>query len=429
MPVADSLKPGVRRRELLGWASYDFANSGYSTVVLTAVFNAYFVGVVAGGVSWATFAWTLTVAVSSLLVALVSPPLGAWADRRGARKKLLALCTVGCVVATAALATAGPNTILLAALLVIASNVCYCIGESLIASFLPDLARPETIGRVSGWGWGVGYFGGMLTLGLSLAWLLSASSRGTTAAQAVPQTMLITAVVFALASLPTFFLLRERSAHGGGPVAQMPEVGAWQQLRRSIGSLNAFPDLRRLLLCMTCYQAGIAVVIALAAVYAEQQMGFSQTDTMMLVFTVNIAAAVGAFGFGSLQDRIGHRLALAITLVGWVAMTLMAGLGESRVQFWVAAGLAGRCIGASQSCGRAMVGLLAPAPRLAEFYGLWSLAVRLAAVIGPITYGAVTWMSGGNHRLAILGTGLFFVAALAVLRTVDVERGAKLRSV
>jgi UMF1 family MFS transporter len=429
LPVADSLKPGVRRREFLGWAAYDFANSGYTTVVLTAVFNAYFVGVVAGGESWATFVWTLAVAVSSLIVAVVSPPLGAWADRRGARKTLLAMSTVGCVVATAALASAGPDTVLLAVLLVIVSNVCYCIGESLIASFLPDLARPEAIGRVSGWGWGVGYFGGMLTLGLSLAWLLSAASRGTTAALAVPQTMLITAVVFALASLPTFFLLRERPARPADSAVVNAEVGIWQQLRRSIGSLHAFPDLKRLLLCMTCYQAGIAVVIALAAVYAEQQMGFSQTDTMMLVFTVNIASAVGAFGFGSLQDRMGHRLALALTLVGWVAMTLIAGLGESRVQFWVAAALAGLCIGASQSCGRAMVGLLAPEPRLAEFYGLWSLAVRVAAVIGPITYGAVTWVSGGNHRLAILGTGLFFVAALAVLRTVDVERGARLRSV
>ena len=429
MPVADALKPGVRRRELLGWASYDFANSGYTTVVLTAVFNAYFVGVVAGGASWATFAWTLAVAISSLIVAVVSPPLGAWADRRGARKMLLALSTVGCVAATAALAAAGPDTMLLAALLVIISNVCYCVGESLIASFLPDLARPESIGRVSGWGWGVGYFGGMLTLGLSLAWLLSAASRGTTAAQAVPETMLITAVVFALASLPTFFLLRERPARGADPAARRLPVGAWQQLRRSIGSLKEFPDLRQLLLCMTCYQAGIAVVIALAAVYAEQQMGFSQTDTMILVFTVNIASAVGAFGFGSLQDRIGHRLALAMTLVGWVAMTLIAGLGESRAQFWGAAVLAGLCIGASQSCGRAMVGLLSPESRLAEFYGLWSLAVRVAAVIGPITYGAVTWISGGNHRLAILGTGVFFLAALALLRTVDVARGARLRSV
>jgi UMF1 family MFS transporter len=169
LPVADALKPDVRRREVLGWAAYDFANSGYTTVVLTAVFNAYFVGVVAGGASWATFAWTLAVALSSVIVAVISPPLGAWADRVGARKRLLAVSTVGCVIATAALATAGPDTILLAAFLVIVSNVCYCIGESLIASFLPDLARPEAIGRVSGWGWGVGYFGGMLTLGLSLA--------------------------------------------------------------------------------------------------------------------------------------------------------------------------------------------------------------------------------------------------------------------
>lgn len=429
MPVTDALKPDVRRRELLGWAAYDFANSGYTTVVLTAVFNAYFVGVVAGGASWATFAWTLAIAVSSMIVAVISPPLGAWADRRGARKTVLAASTLGCVLATAALASAGPNTILLAALLVIVSNVCYCIGEALIASFLPDLARPEAIGRVSGWGWGVGYFGGMLTLGLSLAWLLSASSRGGTAAQAVPHTMLITAVVFALASLPTFFLLRERASPPAVPSSRHGESGAWQQLRHSLGSLRNFPDLKRLLVCMTCYQAGIAVVIALAAVYAEQQMGFSQTDTMMLVFAVNIASAVGAFGFGSLQDRIGHRRALAITLIGWVAMTVIAGLGETRSQFWLAAVLAGFCIGASQSCGRAMVGLLSPEARLAEFYGLWSLAVRVAAVIGPITYGAVTWISGGNHRLAILGTGVFFVAALAVLRTVDVARGVRTKSV
>ena len=429
MPVADALKPDVRRREVLGWAAYDFANSGYTTVVLTAVFNAYFVGVVAGGASWATFAWTLAIALSSVIVAVISPPLGAWADRVGARKRLLAVSTVGCVIATAALATAGPDTILLAAFLVIVSNVCYCIGESLIASFLPDLARPEAIGRVSGWGWGVGYFGGMLTLGLSLAWLLSAPSRGATAAQAVPHTMLITAVVFALASLPTFFLLRERRSIHAAPFGHRERSGAWQQLRHSVGSLKAFPDLKRLLVCMTCYQAGISVVIALAAVYAEQQMGFSQTDTMVLVFAVNIASAVGAFGFGSLQDRMGHRRSLAITLIGWVAMTLIAGLGETRPQFWIAAVLAGLCIGASQSCGRAMVGLLSPEARLAEFYGLWSLAVRVAAVIGPITYGAVTWVSGGNHRLAILGTGVFFVAALAVLRTVDVNRGVQTRSV
>ena len=434
MAVADSLNPGVRRRELLGWAFYDFANSGYTTVVLTAVFNAYFVGVVAGGASWATFAWTLTLAVSSLIVAVISPPLGAWADRSAARKRLLLITTLGCVVSTALLSSAGPGTLVVAVALVIASNVFYCIGESVIASFLPDLARPGAIGRVSGWGWGVGYFGGMLSLGLSLAWLLGAPERGATTAQAVPQTLLITALVFGLASLPTFLLLRERrSPSQAHSVQHNPPNGnapsAWAPLRSSLGSLALFPDLRQLLVCMTLYQAGIAVVIALAAVYAEQQMGFSQTDTMILVFAVNIASALGAFGLGAVQDRIGHRRALAFTLVGWVAMTVLAGLSTQRGHFWAAAVLAGLCIGASQSCGRAMVGVLSPAQRLAEFYGLWSLAVRIAAIIGPVTYGAVTWATDGNHRLAILATGLFFVAALVALRGVDIERGAALRSV
>jgi UMF1 family MFS transporter len=434
LAIADALNPGVRQREVLGWASYDFANSGYTTVVLTAVFNAYFVGVVAGGASWATFAWTLTIALSSLIVAAVSPALGAWADRHAARKRVLLLATLGCVVSTAMLSTAGPGTLAIAVVLVVASNVFYCIGESIIASFLPDLARPESIGRVSGWGWGLGYFGGMLTLGLSLAWLLSAPSRGATAAESVSHTLLITALVFGLASLPTFVLLRERrmpaeTGFDKSGVSPPASPSAWAQLSTSLTSLEQFPDLRRLLICMTLYQAGISVVIALAAVYAEQQMGFSQTDTMILVFTVNIASALGAFGFGAFQDRMGHRRALAVTLIGWVAMTLVAGLGTSKAQFWSAAVLAGLCIGASQSCGRAMVGLLAPDRRLAEFFGLWSLAIRIAAVIGPLTYGAVTWATAGNHRLAILSTGLFFVAALAVLRTVDIDRGTAARSV
>ncbi|MFP5412323.1 MAG: MFS transporter, partial [Gammaproteobacteria bacterium] len=154
-------------------------------------------------------------------------------------------------------------------------------------------------------------------------------------------------------------------------------------------------------------------------------MGFKQTQTMALVFVVNIASALGAFGFGYLQDRIGHRRALALTLGGWIAMVLVAGLGTSLAMFWLAAVLAGLCMGSSQSCGRAMVGALAPAGRLAEFFGLWAMAVRVAAIVGPLTYGLVTWLTAGNHRVAILCTGLFFVAGLVLLSGIDMARGAR----
>jgi UMF1 family MFS transporter len=164
-----SLNPGVRRSEVFGWAMYDFANSGYTTVVLTAVFNAYFVGAVAGGADWGTLAWTAALGVSRAICMLTMPTLGAYADVRAAKKRLLMLTTLACVLTTAGLGMVGRGDVWLAVLLIVLSNLFYAYGESLTAAFLPELARPDALGRVSGWGWSFGYFGGMLALGLSLA--------------------------------------------------------------------------------------------------------------------------------------------------------------------------------------------------------------------------------------------------------------------
>jgi UMF1 family MFS transporter len=425
MPIFDTaaLNEGVRKREVFGWAMYDFANSGYTTVVLTAVFNAYFVGVIAANASWATFAWTSALALSSAVVMLTMPSLGALADLRAIKKRLLALSTVGCVSATALLALAGPGDLWLAMVAIVLSNIFFSYGESLNSAFLPELARRDALGKVSGWGWSFGYFGGMLTLGLSLGYVLWAQGQGIPATQFVPVTMLITAVVFALSSLFTFALLKERA---------LPQPTALQEtgLRASLARLadtwrhaQRYRDFVWLLGCGVAYQAGISVVIALAAVYAEQVLGFKQTQTMMLIFLVNIASAVGAFTFGYWQDRIGHRPALAVTLVGWILMTVLAVAATGPGLFWVAAVLAGLCMGSSQSAGRAMAGAFAPQQRLAEFFGLWTFATRLAAIIGPMTYGVVTLLTAGDHRLAILSTGVFFIIGLLVLTRVDVPRG------
>jgi len=419
-----ALNPGVAPREVFAWAMYDFANSGYTTVVLTAVFNAYFVGAVAGNAPWATLAWTLALAASNALVLVSAPAIGAHADAHGRKKRLLLISTIGCVIGTAALATAQPGAVALAVIAVIVSNYFFSIGEGLIAAFLPELSRKEALGKVSGWGWSFGYFGGMLTLGLCLVVVFAAQGAGKPASEFVPMTMLVTAAVFALASLPTFAMLRERAA-GADRAALRHGRTAFERLRHTWGESARFRDLRRFLLCGCCYQAGISVVVALAAVYAEQVMGFRQTDTMMLVFLVNIASAAGAFMFGYWQDRLGHRRALAITLWGWILMVAIASLGRSVELFWLAATVAGLCMGSSQSCGRAIVGAMTPIERLAEFYGLWTFATRLAAIVGPVTYGLVTWITIGNHRLAIAVTGLFFVAALLVLRGVDVGRATQ----
>ena len=434
-----ALNPGVARREVFGWAMYDFANSGYTTVVLTAVFNAYFVSVVAGNAAWATLLWTLALGASRALVMLTMPALGAYADLRAAKRRVLAWTTLACVACTAALAWVGAGDVWLAVALILLSNLFYAYGETLIAAFLPELARADAIGRVSGWGWSFGYFGGMLALGLSLAYVLWAQARQLPATHYVPVTMLITAAIYGAAALVTFALLRERArpvpdlavgghAAGVGSANRSPNDGlrtSLQRLRRTWREASAYRDFSHLLACGFAYQAGIAVVITLAAVYAEQVLGFKQIDTMILVFLVNIAAAAGAFAFGYWQDRIGHKRALGITLMGWVVMTVLAYLATSAALFWVAAVLAGLCMGSSQSAGRAMVGVFAPVERRAEFYSLWALATSLASIIGPVTYGLVTWLTAGNHRLAILSTAVFFVAGWALLRPLDVARGER----
>lgn len=420
-----SLAPGVTRREAWAWAMYDFANSGYTTVVITAVFSAYFVAVVAEGATWGTLAWTSAIALSYALIILSAPLLGAYADAYACKKRLLLFSTLGCVLFTAGLALAGPGALVIAIVFVVLSNFCFGSGENLIAAFLPEIAREDAIGRVSGWGWGFGYLGGLLSLGASLAYVSWAQAQGHTAAQFVPVCMLLTATLFALTSLPTFLFLRERSRPQLQPGARHSARVAFARFAQTVREARRYRDLLRFLACTLSYQAGIAAVVTLAAIYATQAMGFTTQDTLKLILLVNITASIGAVLFGYLQDRLGHLATLTLTLFGWLLMIGLAWAAEGPPLFWLAANIAGLCMGASQSAGRAIVGLLAPPSRRAEFYGLWGQAVKLSSILGPMTYGLTNWLTDGDHRLAMLITGSYFVLGLLILASVDLKRGRR----
>ncbi|HUW38442.1 MAG TPA: MFS transporter [Rhodocyclaceae bacterium] len=419
------LAPNATGREVWAWAMYDFANSGYTTVVITALFNAYFVAVVAGGAPWATFAWTAALALSYALIMLSAPLVGAWADIHAAKKKLLLATTVGCVLCTAGLALAGPGDLGIAVLFVVLSNFFFGSGENLIAAFLPELAHEDGVGTVSGWGWSLGYMGGLVSLGACLAYIAWAQARGLGAANFVPVSMLITAALFALSSVPTFLWLRERALPQGDGLPRGWVADTFARLGETLRRAQDFADLRRLLVCIVFYQAGIQAVITLAAVYAQEAMKFTTQQTLVLIVVVNLMAAVGAFAFGYLQDRLGHIRSIGLTLVGWIAMTVLAWSATGAPRFWAAAVLAGICLGASQSAARAAIAVLSPATRRGEFFGLWGLAVKLSSILGPLTYGLVTWLTAGDHRLAILASGSYFVVGLLLLSGIDLERGKR----
>ena len=331
---------------------------------------------------------------------------------------------MACVLGTLGLMWVGPGDVALAMAFIVLSAIGFGLGEGLIAAWLPLLGRPNALGRLSGYGWSLGYGGGLGALALCLGYVQAAQARGEAATDFVPVCMGITAVFFLLAALPSFWVLGEHAQPRAPAPGRLIEQ-AFGRLRQTWHEGAHLTDLRRLLVAIAGYQAGVAVVVALAAVYAQQAMGFDTADTLKLVLAVNVTAALGAFAFGWVQDAIGHRRALMLSLWLWLGMVVLAYFATTRPLFWLAANMAGIAMGASQSAGRAMIGYLAPAARVAEYFGLWSLAVRLATIIGPISYGIATYVFAGNHRAAMLCTGVFFVFGLLVVRGVDVECGRR----
>ena len=425
------------KRELFAWAMYDFANSGYTTVVLTAIYSVYFVAAIAttdsSSPGQAELLWTITISLAYFLVLLSAPILGAIADYRAGKKRYLAITTIICVAATLALGWVGPGQIVLAMTFMIIGTTAFALGEGLISAFLPEIAVPAHMGRISGYAWTLGYLGGLVVLFWCLAYVSWAQGQGQLATQYVPVTLWITAASFALAALPTFLWLRERAQPANGR-DRPHRVGGrdggrnyisigFDRVRQTLRHARQYQDLFRFLTAMAVFYCGIYTVIVLAAVYAKQVMGFDTRETITLILIVNITAAAGAFAFGWVQDKLGSIRTLYLTMLIWIAALLLAFAVRDRGDFWLVANLVGIALGSSQSAGRALVGQLAPAGRSAEFFGLWALAGKLAAIVGPLSYGLITYLTQGNHRAAMLSTTSYFILGLLLLTRINERRG------
>jgi len=420
-------EPDVTSREKFSWAMYDFANSGFATVVLTTIYNAYFVSTIAMGngldAGAATLLWTLAIAVGNALILFTAPIVGAFSDLYAQRKRLLIFSTLGCVLLTAMLYIPDRGDIALATLFVIGSYYMFATGENLIAAFLPELASKDQIGRLSGLGWSIGFIGGLFTLLLCLAYVTWAESAGQIATDYIPVCMLIVAACFAISACPTLLWVKERGTATTGEKHVIRN--AFGRVIQTLKHLRHFPDLRRFMLALTCFHAGIYIVIFLAAVYAEQVMGFDTKQNIILISVVNITAAAGAFVFGHIQDKLGSVRTLVVTLLLWCLAILIVWSSTATEPFWLAANLIGLALGASQSVSRALIGLFSPPGRYGEFYGLWGMCVKLAAIIGPVSYGLLNWLNQGDHRMSLLITLVFFVGGIIIMAGIDEKRGSQ----
>jgi MFS transporter, UMF1 family len=415
-------------KELLAWALYDFANSGYTTVVQTTIFSAYFVAVVAGaaqGVTpgFSTLLWSLAIGIANFIVMISGPLIGAIADHRACKKLFLLISSVGCIASTALLALVGPGDVWLGMVLVTLSAIMFASGENLIAAFLPEIVPEKNMGRMSGYGWSLGYFGGLLTLGICLAYITWAKQHGFSGTQYVPATLLITAAIFALAATPTFLWLRERAIPVVWDNSMSNLQVSYARLAHTFKEAVRFRDLLWFLITLSVYQSGVSTVVVLSAIYAQEVIGFDTQSLIILIMVVNVTAAIGAFICGHLQDRMGSVPTLAITLLIWIVALVVALFASKPAHMWIAGNIIGLAMGASQSVGRALVSKFSPTERAGEFLGLWGLVNRLSAIVGPLSYGLLNYWSNGDHRISLLSTISFFIAGLVLLSNVNERRG------
>lgn len=409
----------VLRREIFGWAMFDFANSSYTTLIVTVAFSVYYTKLVVPGRE-ADFLWGLGSLLSNLVAMLSGPVIGAMADDTGRKKVFLFLTYALCIGGTFGLYFVLPGQAALGLALFVISNAGYAMGENLCAAFLPELSTPANIGRVSGFGWGLGYLGGLACL--LAAFPLLAGGFSLSNLENLRLTWVLTGAFFLVTAVPTFVFLHERAPRG--PRRRLHEYVhvTFTRIAATARAVRHFSDLARFLVVFLIFISGLATMIAFSSIYASHTIGFSAKELILLFILLQISSAAGAFLFGLVQDRWGAKRTIKFMLVFWIVVCLAAFYVHSKGPFWAVALGAGLGIGSVQSASRSLVGLFSPLEKSGEFFGLWGLAGKGAFMIGPFLFGIVS--SGtGSQRIAILFTAMFFVVGLIGMNFVDEARG------
>jgi UMF1 family MFS transporter len=414
------LKHLPNRKEILSWCLFDFANSAFTTIIITVVFSVYFVNLIASRSASANFLWSLGNFLSQALVLLTAPILGAIADFSGAKKKFLFASYAVCIIFTALLYLPGPGQAALALPLFIIANYAYSSGENVIASFLPEIARPQDMGKISGFGWALGYVGGLVSLLLCYPFIQGGFTLANE--QQVRLTTLITAGFFLLAGIPTFLWVRERKQPETLPTGSSYFSVGFHRIYDTFQHVRLFRELFKFLIIFGVYNCGVTTVVVFASIYAEQVIHLQPGELIIFFLITQVSASLGAFLFGLIQDRIGAKKTIYVTLTLWLGVVIGAYWSTDRTMFYIVGNLAGLGLGSSQSAARALVGLFSPPTKSAEFFGFWGLFWKLSTALGPLAFGSISSLTG-SMRMAVLATGAFFVLGLLGLPLVNERKG------
>ncbi len=416
------------RKRIVGWTMYDWANSAFTTIVVTFLYSTYFSQGMAPDEVTGTALWSRAIAISAVFIAFLSPMVGAMADRGGNRRAFLIATTLVTCIFTGALAFVGPGgeySILIALSIFVVANIAYEVSGVFYNSFLPDIAPAGKIGSISGYGWALGYFGGTVALIVALlAFVGLGDAPGwlgldTTDGFNIRAVNLMVAVWFLVFSIPMFLWVKDDKP---GRASSLDIPAAFKELKETIAQVGKYREMVRLLVARLVYNDGLVTVFAFGGIYAAGTFGMSFQDVLIFAIALNVAAGIGAALFGLVDDRIGAKKTIAFSLVALSVAALLAVLAPNATWFWVAGIMFGVFAGPNQSASRSLMGRFVPPKHQAEFFGFFAFSGKVTSFAGPLLLGIVAQATGSQRAGVATVLGFFLIGGILLTR-VDEAKG------
>jgi|OpeIllAssembly_1097287.scaffolds.fasta_scaffold53045_2 UMF1 family MFS transporter len=395
------------RRQIISWCLFDFANSSYSAIIAAVIFPVYFVSTIAGGATgqgdlW----WGRSISASMAFVAITSPFLGGIADYSGRRKRLLFVYTLLCVLSVSSFPLLQKGMLLEGFVLMVLANIGMEGGLVFYNSFLPEIAGKEYQGRVSAWGYAVGYIGSIL----SLLIVLPLATHGR-----YPETWITVSLFFLIFSLPAFYYLPSDRKNSVSVFSAAVKGGRYAFV--TMNEMMKNRPLRRFMLAYFIYEDGVNTVIVFSSIFAALTLEFAAGELILLYIIVQATALTGAFLMAKPIDAWGPKKVLLLSLLAWSFVSITAFFVESKTHFLVLASVAGLGLGTVQASSRAFFTQFIPPAHESEYFGMYSLAGKSSAIMGPVLFGTVSSFFG-SQRPAILAVSFFFLAGMIIVQRV-----------
>lgn len=423
--MADAAPARDVPRVVWSWALYDWANSAFTTLVVTFIYATYFTSTFGPDPQVTASWWGRAVSLSAIAIAILSPILGAAADRAGARKRFLLVALVACVAGTVGLAMVRPGTpnavpMALGAFLV--ANVAFEIGNVFYNSFLPVIASPARIGRISGYGWGLGYLGGLVCMAIALVGFVRPEAPwfglGTAEGANIRATNFLVAAWFVAFALPLFAFVPERRK----ATVRLDPLAAFRRLGETFADIRRYKETFKFLVARLVYNDGLVTIFAFGGIYAGNQFGMTLSEVLLFGVALNVAAGLGAFAFGFVDDRIGGKRTVMWSLAALSGATLLAVWAPTAGWLWVAGILIGIFVGPNQSASRSLMGRFTPERHQAEFFGFFAFSGKATSFLAPLLYGEAA-RAFGSLRAGVATVLAFFVVGAFLLASVDEQAG------